>query len=222
MKIESLNDISEALVTQKYDLVVINLVSLCIAIVVVYIVARLKKSAELKEINSNFATVLQQQKDLEKETGEIKQSLNRKSISYQVKLNAYHDKTIEAITEIYVAVIQLRDSAKDLAFNQSDEEKKKFVRTVSEFRNIFDTRKIWVSRSLSKQIETVAVDIDKRSHSFIIACKNIDRSGHLSEKKLNEAMDEQDRFYDFIYEELSTTCDGLAGKIANEISAESA
>jgi transcription elongation factor Elf1 len=222
MKIESLNDISEALVTQKYDLIVINLVSLCIAIVAVYFLARLKKSAELKEINSNFATVLQQQKDLEKETGEIKQSLNRKSISYQVKLNAYHDKTIEAITEIYVAVIQLRDSAKDLAFNQSDEDSKKFVRTVSEFRNIFDTRKIWVPRSLSNQIETVAINIDKRSHSFIIACKNIDRSMHLSEKKLNEAIDEQERFYDFIYTEISTTFDGLAEKIANEISAESA
>lgn len=222
MKIESLNDISEVLVTQKYDLIVINLVSLCIAIVAVYFVARLKKSAELKEINSNFSTVLQQQKDLEKETGEIKQSLNRESISYQVKLNAYHDKTIEAITEIYVAVIQLRDSAKELAFNQSDEDNKKFVRTVSEFRNIFDTRKIWVSRSLSEQIETVAVNIDKRSHSFIIACKKLDRPMHLSEKKLNEAIDEQEKFYDFIYKEISTTCDELAEKIANEISAENA
>jgi hypothetical protein len=222
VKFDDLKDISEALMAQKYDLIAINFVSICIAIVAVYFVARLKKSAELKEVNNNFTILLQQQKELERETGEIKQSLNRKSISYQVKLNAYHDKTIEAITEIYVAVIQLRDSAKDLAFNQSDEDNKKFVRTVSEFRNIFDTRKIWVSRSLSKQIEAVAVNIDNRSHSFIIACKTIDRPMHTSEKRLNEAIDEQEKFYDFIYKEISTTCDELAEKISHEISAESA
>jgi hypothetical protein len=61
-----------------------NGVVLCLAILGVYLFTRLKKSAELTEINNNFSTVLKQQSDLAEITGKIKNSLDKESIYYQV------------------------------------------------------------------------------------------------------------------------------------------
>ena len=62
MKYENLTDVAEALTSSNYELIGINLLVTCIAILAVYVHARLKKSAELREINSNFSNVLEQQK----------------------------------------------------------------------------------------------------------------------------------------------------------------
>lgn len=218
MKYENLNDIADALINLKHDILVINLVILCLAVVAVYFHARIKKSAELKEINDNFSTVLKQQSDLAEETGKIKQSLDKESINFQIRLNAYHDKNIEAINNIYVAIIQLRDSAKDLGFIQGEEEKKKFVRAVSNFRNVFDVQKIWISKSLSSHIESVAVEIDNRTHSFIIANTRAERIEGLSEERMNKIFDEQDRFYDYIHQEIGVVFDELVVKISEAVS----
>jgi hypothetical protein len=61
-----------------------NGVVLCLAILGVYLFTRLKKSAELTEINNNFSTVLKQQSDLAEITGKIKNSLDKESIYHQV------------------------------------------------------------------------------------------------------------------------------------------
>jgi len=222
LKYENLNDIAEALLNLKYDLIVINLVIVCLAVVAVYFVSRIKKSAELKEINNNFSTVLKQQSELAEETGKIKQSLEKESISYQIKLNAYHEKSIEAINDIYISIINLRDAAKELGFNQSDEKKQKFVRSVTEFRNIFDTRKIWIPHDLSVHIEGVAIEIDNRSHKFIIANTLEERIEKLSEERVNQIFDEQDKFYDYIHKEIAVVFDELVEKISKTVSTKNA
>jgi len=218
LKYENLNDIAEALINLKYDMIVINLVILCLAVVAVYFLSRFKKNAELKEINKNFSIVLKQQSDLAEETGKIKQSLDKESINFQIRLNAYHDKNIEAINSIYVAIIQLRDSAKDLGFIQGEEEKKKFVKAVSNFKNVFDIQKIWISKSLSSQIEDVAVEIDNRTHRFIIANIRSERVQGLSDERMNKIFNEQDSFYDYIHQEISVIFDELVVKISEAVS----
>ena len=225
MKIENLNDIAEALVAQKGDFIIIDFVSLSIVIIAVivgYFITRLKNSAELKKVNNNFSIVLKQQKYLAKEVGEIRQSLNKDSINHQIRLNAYHDKTIEAVAEIYIALIQLRDSAKDRAFSRTDEDNEKYRKMLDEFSNTFDIQKIWVPERLLKNIKTVATEIDNQLEKFTFACNTIDNAPNSSEEKLTEAINEQNTFYDFIYNEVGATCDQLAEDIANEISVENA
>jgi len=181
--------------------------------------SRLKKCAELKEINNNFETVLRQQKELTEVTGKIQNSLNKESIYYQVRLNAYHDKSISSITEIYEAIIRVRDSAKHLGFNPSEEEKQKFVRTVSEFRGIFDAKKIWIPKELSEHIGAVSNEIDKKAHKFINANakeKHIDR---LSEEKLNSLITDQEKFYDYINQEVVVVFNDLVERINGVVSA---
>lgn len=219
MKYENLNEIAEALQSENYELIFTNLIITCLAIALVYFHARFKKSAELKEINNNFSNLLQQQKELATETGKIKQSLDKESINYQIRLNAYNDKSIEAVNDIYVSLVKLRDSSREIGFNPSSEEKQKFFSIVRDFRNTFDTKKIWLPSSLASHIEDVSIDIDSRSHKFIIASARIENVSNISDDRMNALLDEQDRFYDFIHKEIKVIFDELAEKISSAIGA---
>jgi hypothetical protein len=84
LKHENLTDVALALASFKTEVLATNGVVLCLAILGVYLFTRLKKSAELTEINNNFSTVLKQQSDLAEITGKIKNSLDKESIYYQV------------------------------------------------------------------------------------------------------------------------------------------
>tara|TARA_Y100000034_G_scaffold113770_1_gene149140 strand:- start:7 stop:666 length:660 start_codon:yes stop_codon:yes gene_type:complete len=216
---ENAKFIADALINLKYEIITVYFIALCLAILGMYLFSRLKKSAELKEINNNFETVLRQQKELTEATGKIQNSLNKESIYYQVRLNAYHDKSISSITEIYEAIIRVRDSAKHLGFNPSEDEKQKFVRTVSEFRGIFDAKKIWIPKELSEHIGAVSNEIDKKAHKFINANakeKHIDR---LSEENLNSLITDQEKFYDYINQEVVVVFNDLVERINGVVSA---
>lgn len=219
MNQENVKFIADALINLKYEIIAVYFIALCLAILGMYLFSRLKKCAELKEINNNFESVLRQQKELTEVTGKIQNSLNKESIYYQVRLNAYHDKSISSITEIYEAIIRVRDSAKHLGFNPSEEEKQKFVRTVSEFRGIFDAKKIWIPKELSEHIGAVSNEIDKKAHKFINANakeKHIDR---LSEEKLNSLITDQEKFYDYINQEVVVVFNDLVERINGVVSA---
>lgn len=220
LKYENVNDIAEALITLKYDVIIVNIVTIFLIMVAIYLFGRIKKSAELREINNNFRTVLEQQKNLAKETGKIKQLLNKESISYQIRLNAYHEKSIEAVNDIYIAIIGLRAAAKELAFIHGEEEKNKFVRVLSVFRSTFDAKKIWISSDLSSQIEKVAIEVDNRANRFIVANTRAERIQGLSEDRMNKIFDEQEQFYDYINQEISVVFDELVKKVSDAISAD--
>jgi len=212
-----ITSIAEALLDFKLDIIITNLVVVCLLVLAVYFHARFKKSGELKEINDNFLTVLKQQEELAEATGKINQSLDKESINYQIRLNAYHDKSIEAINDIYVAIIKLRDAAKDLAFNQSKEEKSSFFKTITEFRSTFDTRKIWIPSILSEHIEDVAVEIDKRANKFLLATTRINNLQGLSEDQMNKIFNEQEQFYDYVYQEMGNIFDKLVEKVSESV-----
>lgn len=215
---ENLTDVAESLTSSNYELIGINLLVTCIAIVAVYIHSRLKKSAELREINNNFSTILDQQKVLAEETGKIKQSLDKDFVSYQIRLSSYTEKSIDAITGIYEKIIELRDSAKNLGFNPSKEEKEKFIKTVSAFRHEHDIKKIWIPDDLSKHIEEVAIEIDNRCHKFIIANTRAENVAGLSEEQMNKIFDAQEDFYDYINKEITVIFEALAKKVSNAVS----
>jgi len=219
MEHEDLFNAADAMLNLKYEIIITNLVVVCIAIIAVYLYVRVTKSAELKEINNNFTTVIEQQKRLATETGKIKQSLDKESINYQIRLNAYNDKSIEAVNDIYVSLIKLRDASREIGFHANDEEKQKFFSIVRNFRNTFDTKRIWLPPSLATHIEDVAVNIDNRSHKFIIASTRIDNVSNLSDDRMNALIDEQERFFDFIHKEIKVIFDDLVEKISNTVGA---
>ena len=222
MKYENLNDVAQSLTSSNYELIVINLVITCLAIVGVYIHSRLKKSAELAEINQNFTKVLDQQKTLTEETGKIKLALDKDSINFQIKLSSYNENSIDAINSIYTKLIELRNSAKSLGFNPNQEEKDHLLKTVSAFRQEYDTKRIWLPSDLSEHIEEVAIDIDNRSNNFIIANMRADNITNLSEAKLKKIFEAQEGFSDYLNKEIEPIFNTLVKKISDTVGAQKA
>ncbi len=71
MNEDNLIPMAEALLDFKIDIIIINIVALCLLVLAVYFHARFKKSGELREINNNFSNVLKQQQELAEATGKI-------------------------------------------------------------------------------------------------------------------------------------------------------
>ncbi len=187
------------------------------AVVAVYFHSRIKKSAELKEINSNFSNVLKQQEELTLTTGQIKNALNKDQINYQIKLNAYHEKSIESISDIYVKTLDLRDAAKDLSIRQTDEVFQRFFSVASTFRRTLDEKKIWVPEKLSSHIEAIAIEIDHQTTSFIIASKQEKYIERMNQKQIDRLIKSQEKFYDYIQQEINTVFTGLAEELSKTV-----
>jgi hypothetical protein len=217
MKYENLTDVTKALASSNCELITINIIVTCIAIVTVYVHSRLKKSAELKEINNNFSNVLQQQAELTLATGQIKNSLSKDQINYQIKLNAYHEKSIESIKEIFVKLLDLRDASKALSLTQNDEVVQKFVNAVSMFRRTLDEKKIWISNELSCDIEAIAIEIDKRTNPFILASKKEPNIQNMSEGQIEKLIKDQEAFYDYLQQKSRNIFNGLAEKLSKAV-----
>jgi hypothetical protein len=212
------NDIAEALLHMKYEVVVVNIVAICIAIILTYVFVRLKKSAELKEINNNFSTVITQQEELTKATELIKQSIEQKNIDYQIRLNAYYEKSISGINCIYIAIINLRESSKKLGISLTPENRCDFFNKVCEFQSIFDINKIWIPSDIFQHIEIVAKKIEARTTKFLIANKQQEQIHRMPQERIEQTTNEIENFYDYINKEIDFIFEELVEKISKKVS----
>ena len=217
MKYENLGDFANSLIELNYGLIAINLIITCLAIIAVYVHSRLKKSAELAEINSNFNTVLRQQEEITQQTENIKQRLNEESMGFQIKLSSYNEKSIESINSVYIKLIELRNSAKKMGFNPDDTQKKAFLKSVEEFRYEHDTKKIWIPIELSSHIEEVAIEIDNKCHDFIVANARIGNVLGMSDEQFTKISDAQDEFFDYVNKEIEPIFNALVTKISEVV-----
>jgi|SRR5690554_478506 len=214
---EGLKLIVEELIAAKLDLLMINALCFLIALSLIYLFSRAKKSGELREINNNFDKVLRQQSVLTTETENIKKSLEKDLVDYQIKLSAYHQKSISAVCEIYEAILSLREAAKNLGFSKTDEDARAFIRTIEHFRRIFDYQKIWISNELECHIENVAIDMERKCQSFAAANTREKYIPNLSESRIDQLIEDQEAFYDYLHKEVNAIFDELAEKISASV-----
>ena len=116
MKDESLIALSNAMLDFKTDVIITNIVIGCFLVLAVYLQARLKKSAELKEINKNFETVLKQQQEITKATGKINMNFDgvlKISEFRQAWINSLRDEMAEFQS---YGVLPGSDPSKERAF----------------------------------------------------------------------------------------------------------
>jgi|GEM_PF-5098252 len=214
MSAEELRTIVDAMLNANNKLILSNIIIACIAIVCVYFVSRIKKRGEITEINKNFENVLKQQAQLAETTGEIKKSLDKDTIRYQIQMAGYNEKSIDAVNDIYTKLVDLRKSAENLDTMQAEENKEFYYKAVQEFRSTFDKKKIWMGKELYTYIENIAVDIDKRSRQFISAVRNErNYAGRVSTEQLERFQNTQESFYDFLYKEMNEIFEKIVDKI---------
>ncbi len=218
MDYDGLQLIISQLTSAKIEILFINVLSFLMAVLLVYFFSRAKKSGELREINNNFKEVLKQQSLLTKETENIKKSLEKDLVNYQIRLSSYHQKSIEAICEIYDSILALREAAKNLGFSKSEDDARAFVQALERFRRVFDFQKIWIPKALENHIEKVAIEMEGKCYKFASANTREKYMQNMSEARLTQLIDDQEAFYDYIYKEVNAIYDELAGKIADSVS----
>lgn len=193
-----------------------TLVTVFVSIITVYIFSRIKKSAELKEINNNFRNVIEQQRLLVEQSENIKQALNKESIFYQIQLSSYREKSVESIDIVYKELLKLKNSAKDTSFLMGQDQCDEFVKAVSSFRKLFEENRIWIPLILARKIENLAIEIDNRCHKYIFASKQLDTPQYRTKEQIDNLCNLQAEFQDFINQEIRTIFDNLVAEIHTE------
>lgn len=144
------------------------LLVLCIAIVMIYFGTRFLKKGEIDEIKSNFESIKTQQAELTKATETIKNELNKKSIEYQIKLQAYNEKKIEAIEKVYISLINLKDAAKKIGYNFGEVNRQNYSDAIDQFRKEHEVNRLWIPTKIYKIFEQVALEIDTKTSPYMI------------------------------------------------------
>lgn len=173
-----------------------------------------KKTGELKAINDNFVTVLQQQKELKIETGKIQSTLDKDHTDFRVKHEAFHEQSVRSIIEIYNSLLIIREQAGLLQFSVDLEKAQKFHQSVRNFRASLEQNRIWIALDISELIETTVINIESATTRFI-TCSNTENKGlvKLTDKQIERLIKQQDEFYDLMMETTSIFKE-LAAKIS--------
>ena len=220
MKVSELEALYQGLTSTEISLVISNLLIVGMALVGVYFSSRAKKSGELREVSAHFKDIKKQQAELAQVTGDIKTSLKQTEINYQVKLEAYHEKTIDATDKVFISLIELRDTVQDIAFVINDDTKTAFRKKLLAFRKVFDLNQIWLDQTVAGKISDFAKKIDQKANQFIRNEHISETSKRLTSKRVDLIMDQQEEFYDFIYKEVNQEIEGLVNHIVTTLQAE--
>ncbi|MCQ4270246.1 hypothetical protein NA655_04335 [Pseudomonas kuykendallii] len=190
--------IAEAISSQNDKMMVMLLLVVACSFVGMYFLTRTIKGAELREINKNFKNILKQQEQLERQTASINAAINKQSIEYQIRLSAYNERSVQAIDEIYVMLVELKREAQTLGYIRDNETTQKLTNAIRDFNDTFHERKLWLPLELAQEFEAFAKEIESNSRKFMRAgdrLQNPQTPNHLMEKSARE----QEEYYDFIY-----------------------
>ena len=211
MQADTLSQVLEAIQTRtRAELIAAGLL-IALSAVASYFGARLRKSAELKEIEENFGSILTQQTQIAEATGKIRASLDQGNLRYQIQLSAYQQNAVQAIEEIYIACLALRDSA--IAVSHTRAGREALFESSRAFITIYDKKKIWLPDELSEHIRQIANDLDLRSRRFMRAQDTLDNVQTAHQQAIQSACDEQESFYDFVNQEIHMLFEQLSSRI---------
>lgn len=220
MEVSELESLYQGFTSTEISLVFSNLLIVGMALAGVYFSSRAKKSGELREVSAHFKDIKKQQAELTKVTGDIKTTLKQTEITYQVKLEAYHEKTIEATDTVFTSLIELRDTVQDIAFVIDADTKTAFRQKLCAFRKAYDLNQIWLDQTVAGQISNFAKRFDLQANQFIRNENISETNKRLTNKRINLIMDQQEKFYDFIYKEVNQEIEDLVNQIATTLQAE--
>ena len=209
---------AKAIATQDWNEMYVYLIVTLIAIIAVYMHARITKSAELREINNNFKTALDQEKQLTEITERIKHGFSKEVIQYQSRAETYNNKSISALVDVYDALLTLRDAAKQFPVEYSSQNATSgvsFVDHVEIFRRLFDRQKIWLSTDIKESFEEIAIGIDNACFSYTLYSPIISNLQSYSDAKVKEAIQAHEKFGAFLIKDLPVSLKDLESKISN-------
>lgn len=172
------------------------------------------KVAELKAINDNFSTVLEQQTELKNETGKIQNALDKDHTDFRVKHELFHQQSIKSIIEIYDDLLKIRKQADLLQISVDLDKAQKFHDSVRNFRESIERNRIWIASDISELIESTAINIENTATKFITSNKTEEMGlEKLTEAQIEKLIQNQEDFYDLMVKSTSIFTE-LAAKVS--------
>ncbi|EHS1102644.1 hypothetical protein KVQ39_003611 [Vibrio cholerae] len=178
-----------------------------------YLGARIKKQAEITTTNNNFTTLLDQQKKLAKDIGDIKSELERSNIKYQIKLADYNAKSLESIELVYGKLVKIKSISRDLSYVQSPELAQDLYDSIGDFRSCFDLKRIWIPIELAAKIENVAIELGNKATVFVGVSISTQMSHRLTEAQVERVYSKQEEFYSYMSNDVTIVFDNLLDMI---------
>lgn len=243
MSFEMIQLIMEDLLLGKFQPLILLIIALGGAMCFFYIKTTLAKTAELIAVNENFKNQLNQHMELLRATNKvanenfdvtkaqqvalteattsISESLKRESTSHQIFLSNYHAKSVAAIDAVYLSLIHLQAATTELSKFSTDEQRKVCRESTMEFIKIFANNRIWLPCELVSSFENHFQKMTKLTSEFIYATEKQERIPNLKEKEINKLIDQQEKFYDYIYGELNQNTQELVDAIIKFLARES-
>lgn len=190
-----------------------------IALILALLHAHFKKLGELSAIDDQFDNILSQQQRLTEQNEKIKQLLDQESIYFQGQVQVYFENSVQAITDIYYALINVRSVAADVALQvDTDVElRNSLLKSAQQFLDTYHKRRIWVPEELATHIEGVAREIDTQCNRFLFTLRQQERIATLSDRQVAALSERQERFYDFINKEINGLFESVVEQISSTI-----
>ncbi|MGV2988105.1 hypothetical protein ACE1OE_10690 [Vibrio sp. E150_011] len=220
MKYEELEILAQAIIDSNDKLIYLNLLIILVGIVAVYFVAMFKKSGELTALKLAFDDIRTQNEIITTDTEEIKRQMEKGTIEYQIRLSKYHERKIESLDLVYKALVSIYRSGSIILLKNEEQRFEAFYTTVHDFRDTFESNKIWLDPKICESIEQFAITIDCQVRRYEGAV-NVAKLPGLSEAHQNRKFDKHQDFYDFCVSESNNLKDQLESVLRAYISPES-
>ena len=197
----------------------LHIIITVIALILALLHAHFKKIGELTAIGDQFDNILSQQRRLTEQNEKIKQLLDQESIYFQGQVQVYFENSVQAITDIYYALINVRSVAADVALQvDTDVElRSSLLKSAQQFLDTYHKRRIWVPEELATNIEGVAREIDTQCNRFLFTLRQQERVATLSDRQVAALSERQEQFYDFINKEINSLFESVVQQISSTI-----
>ncbi|KYN81400.1 hypothetical protein ATY35_19925 [Vibrio cidicii] len=219
MKYEELEILAQAIIDSNDKLIYLNLLIILVGIVAVYFVAMFKKSGELTALKLAFDDIRKQNEIITTDTEEIKRQMEKGTIEYQIKLSKYHERKIESLDLVYKALVSIYRSGSIMLLKNEEHRFEAFYTTVHDFRDVFESNKIWLDPKICESIEQFAITIDSQVRRYE-GTVNVAKLPGWNEAHQKRTFDKHQNFYDFCVSESNNLKDQLESVLRAYISPE--
>ncbi|MGL6372963.1 hypothetical protein ACSZMY_04705 [Aeromonas hydrophila] len=100
------------------------------------------------------------------------------------------------LKKIHSKLAEIINTSRKIIPTGNDEIYIEFNNAVAEFRNVFEIEKLWLDASISQEIESFAIEVDKQVRLYQGATF-ISRLPNLSDTQATKVFDRYDEFYKF-------------------------
>lgn len=212
-----MKDIATQLTSGELSNIWLILVIGALTLLTNYLGTRVTKTAEFKSLNEQFSTLVEQQRVLASAIGKINHDFNKEAMAFQIRLGAYHAKSIEAIESCHIASISVQTAFRNL-FTANKEEQIQFAfGELSNFKTHIIKQKIWLPSDIASLYSRLLEELQTQLNNFSASYYQTKHSRGMADQQIEGLYRVQTDFFNYVIG-LDLQLTELADKVSDRIS----